>query len=89
MLSENARQIAQSQELVSEQLHLTREVLSEMTEVQNQLTNLAKQQVEDQATQKPTAGPTLSVVRHDQTATTRLNHIYRFVTKPVDNTEAA
>ena len=43
MLSDNARQLAQSQALVSEQLSLSRDVLSEMNSIQQLLADLAAQ----------------------------------------------
>ena len=87
LLSENARQMSQSQDLVSEQLHLTQEVLSEMNVIQNHLSEISKSQVE----LPPDANvnePTLKVVSYDE-AKNRLNHIYRFVTKPVEHSDAA
>ena len=88
-LSDNARQMTQSQELVSEQLHLTREVLREISDVQEQLHGVAEHQAEQQQPEPELIDePAPQIIRLNQAAN-RINKIYRFVTKPADSSEAA
>lgn len=101
MLSDNARQLAQSQNLVSEQLNLSREVLSEMNTIQQLLAELSAQsakKVSETPTLVPVESseenyaeseePTLKVIPYEKAAN-RLNHIYRFVTKSASVSGAA
>ena len=88
-LSDNARQMTQSQELVPEQLHLTREVLREISDVQEQLHGVAEHQAEQQQPEPELIDePAPQIIRLNQAAN-RINKIYRFVTKPADSSEAA
>ena len=90
MLSDNARTLSQSQALVSEQLQLTREVLTEMNMIQQLLAEKVQQSVSENVqpdvttqqddTENEDREPTLRVIPYEQAAN-RLNHIYRFVTK--------
>jgi len=81
-----AEATSQSQQLVAEQLQLAREVLHELNSTQSHLE--AGSEAVSQPDEGPSSEPEIRVVNFEQTRN-RLKHIYRFVTKPVEHTEAA
>ena len=87
MLSDSARQLSQSSELVSEQLHMAQEVLDEINTIQHQLGSNPSS-LEPLDSDQHAGDPTLRVVSNEPSRN-RLNHIYRFVTKPVEHSDAA